>query len=184
MRRMNHEAGRAVRGAPQGWKAWLWWYDDAGRLTRPAWLAGRPVGLLLAALAVVGCQSPAFSSYLSPRVTGRVLAADTRQPLAEVRIKRVNPAGHQDFDDAAKGGQRLDSTGGAWTDSQGRFVLDAERDLTLLSQQTWVAVTLSFEHDGYLTLRTNYTLANVTTNAPDGAPVVAAGDILLRPASP
>jgi len=134
-------------------------------------------------VALSGCQSTSFSSYLSPRVTGRVLAADTRQPLADVKIRRVNPSAYQDFDDPAKGGQKLDATRAACTDSQGRFVVDAERDLTLLSQQTWVSVTLAFQHEGYLTLQTNYTLANVTTNAADGAPVVNAGDILLRPAS-
>ena len=77
----------------------------------------------------------------------------------------------------------MESVGGAWTDPHGRFVLDAERDLTLLQQQVWFSVTVSFEHEGYQTLRTNFTAANVTTNAPDGAPVVNAGDILLRPAS-
>ena len=141
------------------------------------------IALLLVTVAVAGCQSTSFSSYLSPRVTGRVLAADTRQPMADVKIRRVNPSANQDYDEPAKGGQKLDSTGAAWTDSQGRFVLDAERDLSLLSQQVWVSVTVAFQHDGYQTLRTNYTFRNVTTNAPDGAPVVNAGDILLRPAT-
>ena len=100
------------------------------------------------------------------------------------RFARDNPSANQDYDEPAKGGQQLDSTGAAWTDSRGRFVVDAERTLTLLSQQYWVSVTLSFQHDGYQTLRINYTLANVTTNAPDGAPMVNAGDILLRPTSP
>jgi hypothetical protein len=139
---------------------------------------------LLAAVALAGCQSTSFTSYLTPRVTGRVVAADTRQPIADVKVKRVNPAANQDYDDPAKGGQKMESAGGVRTDPQGRFVLDAERDLTLLHQQVWVSVTIAFQREGYLTLRTNFTYANVTTNAPDGAPVVNAGDILLRPASP
>ena len=181
---MNLKAGRAVPCAPRRPKAWTSDHAGAHTLTRPAWLAARLPCLLLAAVALAGCQSASFSSYLSPRVTGRVLAADTRQPLPDVEIRRVNPAANQDFDDPAKGGQRIEAGGGGVrTDPEGRFVFDAERDLTLLSQQTWVSVTLSFQREGYLTLRTNFTYANVTTNAPDGTPVVNAGDILLRPAS-
>jgi hypothetical protein len=112
-----------------------------------------------------------------------VLAADTRQPVADVKVRRVNPAAQANYDEPAKGGQRLDSVSGAQTDAQGRFVLDAERDLTLLQQQVWFSVTVAFQHEGYLTLQTNFTAANVISNAPDGAPVVNAGDILLSPLS-
>ena len=139
---------------------------------------------MLTLLTVAGCKSVLVSSYISPRVTGRVLAADTHQPVAEVKIKRINPNAGQSYDDPAKGGQRMESAVGAWSDAQGRFVLDAERDLTLLQQQVWFSVAVSFEHEGYQTLRTNFTVANVTTNAPDGAPVVNAGNILLQPVSP
>ena len=135
-------------------------------------------------MASVGCQSLTVSSYISPRVTGCVLAADTRQPLAEVRVKRVNPNASPDYANAAKGGQKLESIPGTSTDAKGRFVLDAERDLTLLQQQVWYSVMVSFEHEGYQTLRTNFTVSNVTSNAPDGTPVVNAGEILLLPASP
>jgi len=143
-----------------------------------------PLWLLLAAMALAGCQSASFSTYISPRVTGRVLAADTRQPIADVKVRRVNPNANQNYDDPAKGGQRMESAAGVRTDPQGRFVLDAERDLTLLQQQVWFSVTVSFQREGYLTLRTNFTAANTTTNAPDGAPVVNAGDVLLRPMFP
>lgn len=47
-----------------------------------------------------------------------------------------------------------------------------------------VLVRVSFEHKGYQTLRTNFTVSNVVSNAPNGTPIVNAGDILLRPASP
>jgi len=117
-------------------------------------------------------------------VTGRVLAADTRQPIADVKIKRVNPTASQNYGEPARGGQRMESIPGAWTDARGEFVLDAERDLTLLRQQVWYSVRVSFEHKGYQTLRTNFTVSNVVSNAPNGTPIVNAGDILLRPASP
>jgi len=147
-------------------------------------LPARLLWLLLAAVALAGCKSASFSTYISPRLTGRVLAADTGQPIADVKVRRVNPAANQNYGDAAKGGQRLESASAVRTDRQGRFVLDAERDLTLLQQQVWFAVTVAFQHEGYLTLQTNFTAASVTTNAPDGAPVVNAGDILLHRVSP
>jgi hypothetical protein len=52
---------------------------------------------------------------------------------------------NQDFDDPAKGGQRIEAAGAVRTDQEGRFVLDAELSLALLSQQVWVSVTLSFQ---------------------------------------
>jgi hypothetical protein len=44
-------------------------------------------------------------------------------------------------------------------------------------------VSVSFEREGYQAFRTNFTMSNVLSNAPDGAPIVNAGDILLPPAS-
>jgi len=125
-----------------------------------------------------------LSSYTSPRVTGRVLAADTGQPLANVRIQRLNPAANQDYDAPAKGGQRLESGSSVRTDAQGRFVLEAERALTIVQKAVWPSVTAAFVRDGYLTLRTNFNLLQASTNAPDGTPVVNAGDILLHSRSP
>jgi hypothetical protein len=146
-------------------------------------LSGGQLWLLLAAIALTGCKSVSVSTYISPRVTGRVVAADTRQPIANVKVKRVNPTTGQHYDDPAKGGQKMESAGGVRTDQQGRFILESERDLTLFQQQVWFSVTVSFQRDGYLTLRTNFTAASATTNASDGAPVINAGDILLRPVS-
>jgi hypothetical protein len=145
-------------------------------------LSAAPLWLLLAAVGLAGCKSVLVSTYISPRVTGRVLAADTRQPLAGVKVRRVNPTANQDYDDPAKGGQRMESAAGARTDREGRFVLDAERDLTLIRQQIWFSVTVSFQRDGYATMRTNFS-ASVATNAPNGMPVVNAEDILLHPVS-
>ena len=135
---------------------------------------------MLAAVTLLGCKSVMVSSYISPRVTGRVLAADTRQPIANVQVRRVIPTAPASSTEPTKGGQRLEPAVGARTDQQGRFVLNAERDLTLLQQQVWYSVTISFQHEGYQTLQTNFTIANLATNAPDGPPVVNAGDILLH----
>jgi hypothetical protein len=139
---------------------------------------------VLGVAVLAGCKSGSFSSYTSPRVTGRVVVADTRQPLAGVKVQRINPAANQDYDESAKGGQRLESADSVRTDAQGRFVLEAERALTIVQQAVWPSVTAAFQRDGYLTLRTNFNLLQVSTNAPDGTPAVNAGDILLRSCSP
>jgi hypothetical protein len=88
-----------------------------------------------------------------------VLDADTRQPISDVQVRRFNPTAQATYDEATKGGQRLDPARGVRTDQEGRFVLDAERDLTLLQQQVWFSVTVSFQHEGCQTLRTNFSLA-------------------------
>ncbi len=155
---------------------------------RKLWRRGpRPgipsLGFLLGVAVLAGCKSASFSSYTAPRVTGRVVAADTGQPLANVRIQRVDPAANQDYDAPARGGQKLDSAASVRTDAQGRFVLQAEHALTFLQPAVWPSVTAAFQLDGYQTLRTNFNLLQASTNAPGGAPVVNAGDIRLRPRS-
>lgn len=147
--------------------------------------APRSVGVgwavCLLVVATIGCKS--VSTYISPRVTGRVLAADTRQPIPNVDVRRVNNSANQNYDDPTRGGQRMDARSGTRTDQQGAFVLDAQKDLTLLQQQVWYTVTVAFQREGYVTLRTNFTVLQ-GTNAPNGVPVVNAGDILLSPVSP
>jgi len=142
------------------------------------------LGLWLAAVVMTGCKSASLSSYTAPQVNGRVVAADTGQPLANVRIQRINPTASQDDFVSAKGGQRLESAASVRTDAEGRFVLEAERALTFVQQPVWPSVTAAFQRDGYLTLRTNFNLLQVSTNTPDGTPVVNAGDIRLHPRSP
>ena len=143
----------------------------------------RRLALLLFAVALAGCQSGKFSHYISPRVTGRVLAADTRQPLPDATVRRVVPYPTDGEDTAPKGGQLLMRSSGVRTDADGRFVLDGERDIALFHHPAWWSVTLSFTADGYRFYQTNYTSANITGHSPDGEPLVNAGDILLKPKS-
>jgi hypothetical protein len=69
------------------------------------------------------------------------------------------------------------------TERDGRFTLDTERVLTPFRGAGWFSVQLSFEHAGYERLRTNYSRLNLSTNTPNGEPLLDAGDILLRPVS-
>ena len=138
---------------------------------------------LLFALALTGCQAGKYSHYISPRVTGRVLAADTGQPLAGVGVRRVVPMVAAGEDTAPKGGQLLMQPSARRTDADGRFVIDGERDIALFRHPAWWSVTLSFTADGYRFFQTNYTSVNLSGRSPEGEPLINAGDILLKPKS-
>jgi hypothetical protein len=155
------------------------------RRVRGRWQAFWPAGALLAAaLAGGGCQSWTPSPYISPRVEGRVVDADSQRPLARVKIKRVWERSSYDTGEARKGAQTLERSTAILTDPEGRFVVDSERDLVLLRRTTWFTITLAFERDGYERLTVTYSTANVSTNSPGTEPVVEAGDVRLHPASP
>lgn len=133
----------------------------------------------MAALAVVGCQSASPSRYSSPRITGQVLDAQTQQPIPGVQVRRVTPQ-DPSADQTVKGGQSLETSPTVRTDSDGRFVLVSQKNLTLFSRLGWYSVSVAFTHPNYERLTTEYTLLNAT-NTPSGEPLVRAGDIRLQP---
>ena len=129
-----------------------------------------------------GCQSGKVIHYTSPEITGRVLAADTHQPLvnATVQLGDANP--FEAFG-PPKGGQLLLQTGVVRTDADGRFVLASKSVFAVFRQPGWWSVPVTFSHSGYEMFQTNYTGTNVTGHSDAGAPVVNAGDVLLKPES-
>ena len=135
-------------------------------------------GVLL--LALTGCQSGKFTHYVSPQVTGRVLAADTREPLAHASVQRGGANRNFEPFGPPKGGQLLMQASPARTDADGRFVLDSKSVFAMFRQSSWSSVSIIFSHSGYETFRTNYTSADVTSDTAAGVPVVKAGDILLQ----
>jgi len=141
----------------------------------------RQLALLLFAVTLAGCQSGKFSYYISPRVTGRVLAADTGRPLAGVSVRRVESMPTAGEDTPPKGTQLLMQPSARRTDADGRFALDGERDISLFRHPGWWSVTLSFTAEGYRFFQTNYTSASLSGHSPEGEPLVKAGDILLNP---
>jgi len=128
-----------------------------------------------------GCQSsPVLNSqYISPRVTGRVVDATTGRPIRNVSIQRLAPGQKPSTSPQAAAGQSLEQLRVIRTDAEGRFDLASERDVTLFRQAGWYSVTLAFRHTGYEWFTTNFTLVSAVL-APNGEPVVDAGNILLQ----
>jgi hypothetical protein len=138
--------------------------------------------LVCISIILSGCQSGKLTHYTSPEVTGRVLAADTRQPLANATVQ-LGEANAFVSSSPPKGGQLLMQTGMVSTDADGRFVLASKSVFAVFRQPSWWSVPVTFSHSGYEMFQTNYTGSNVASHSDAGAPVVNAGDVLLKPES-
>ena len=84
----------------------------------------RIVAFCLAAVVWAGCESMPFSPFVSPRVTGRVLAADTHQPLADVTVKSGAEARGRFGAMPPKGGELLMAKAPVRTGREGLAPLD------------------------------------------------------------
>lgn len=141
--------------------------------------------IILSLLLVIlcGCRSGDYNHYTAPEVTGRVLAADTHQPIANARVIRSGGNNNADPFGSTKGATLLMQPVPVMTDADGRFMLESKSVFALFRNPGWWTAPVSYQHSGYETFSTNYTASNVLSNTPAGAPVVDAGDILLRPVS-
>ena len=137
--------------------------------------------LCFATLALAGCESHPFSVQVSPRLTGRVLAADTGQPIADVKIRNIDQPSDQSSTMPSKGGKLIQAAPDIRTDRDGRFVLETQRVLAPFSGAGWFSVQLSFEHAGYERYLTNFSYLNLGTNSVNGEPGLSAGNILMQP---
>jgi hypothetical protein len=136
----------------------------------------------LAALALTGCKSNPLLQTVSPRVTGRVLAADTGRPLADVKIRTGEEIDAFNSTSPPKGAERLRANATVQTDPEGRFILETQHALTPFRGSGWFSVQLSFDCPGYERFLTNYSLLNLGTNTLNGESVLDAGNIRLHPA--
>jgi hypothetical protein len=136
---------------------------------------------LLLPIFLSGCESGKFTHYTSPEITGRVLAADTHEPLANATVQRIGSGQNYGSSGPPKGGQLLMQSDGEQTDADGKFVLGSKSVFAIFQKPGWWSVPVAYSHSGYETFETNYTGANVTGHSAAGAPVVNAGDILLQP---
>ena len=139
-----------------------------------------PAALLLSLL-LLGCNTQPMGSLASPRITGRVLDSQTRQPLPGVLVSRGRPD-TTTSSSPPKGGELLTRKPEILTGADGSFVLGSEHVLSLLPWGGWSYLHLTFERAGYERFVTNISISQLPTNTPPSSDhVVNTGDILLHP---
>jgi len=156
---------------------------DQTVLAAHPYIAARVLIVAVVAGALVGCKSYSPSQYVSPRVTGQVLDARTRAPVPEVTVRRMDSDGGGRNFTPQHGGELMMQSPGVRSRPDGTFVLEAIRDLSPLHHIHWYSVSISFERSGYDRFVTNYSRTSAIS-APDGVPVITAGNVLLQPRSP
>ena len=132
-------------------------------------------------LGLTGCQWVGFTNNVTPQVSGRIIAADTQQPLAGVQVSRVFRGQPINPSTPPNGAQLLLQDRPVVTDAQGNFVYPSQSYLTLLKSATWWSLRLSFQAKGYITVQTNFTVTEITGHTADGTPLIDTGNISLRP---
>lgn len=144
---------------------------------------GRCSVIALALLLLCGCQWVGFTDRATPQICGRVLSAETQQPLTGVQVLPVLPGQPSIDDSSEKGAQRLLRGRPVTTDAEGRFTFPSRDYITLFKGGSWWSLKLSFQAYRYATLQTNFSGANVHHRTTNGIPQVDAGDIFLKPLS-
>jgi hypothetical protein len=136
------------------------------------------------AMLLVGCESFVAQGYVSPRVTGRVLNAATREPLWNASVRRLSNTDNLGNYSSMppRGGEMLMATGVARTDRNGNFTLAAEQ--VALGVVSIISMEFEFRCAGYQTLITNFPSSLITNTVSKGPPTIHAGDILLERAKP
>lgn len=136
--------------------------------------------LLAVVVAAAGCKSVSLSSYVSPRVVGRVLDSQSRQPIEHANVRRISSDESYRSLEPPKGGQLMEQAPGVVSGKDGQFDLDSVRALTPFAKGGWYSVTVRFDHPDYGRCTVTYTILNAT-NTPTGEPLVNANDVLLIP---
>lgn len=135
----------------------------------------------LITLFATGCQSVGVFHGVMPSVCGRVLASDTRQPLAGVRVIRVVPGQGAGGRAPVKGAELLQQEPPILTDATGRFVLPGKTYLLWLRPSGRSTVRLALQARGYTAFQTNVVPPKVSGSNPAPEPKIFVGDIWLKP---
>jgi hypothetical protein len=135
--------------------------------------------MLLFVLTLMGCDSIGPAESTTQSVTGRVLAADTLQPLAGVTVSRVVPG--QNIGTPDKGAQLLQQGRPEITGADGVFEVPGESSVTLFRRSDGWSARLMFRAPGYVSWQTNFSADTLTNQTDAGTTVVNVGNVLLRP---
>ena len=143
-------------------------------------LMPRMVMLACTIALMVGCKSHPLGPYVSPRVIGQVLAADTGQPLQNALVMRGPRSTSNSFGAPPKGAEQMMMKSPAHTDVEGRFSLASERVLSVFRSSGWSELALSVEKSGYRLFETNRPISDATTSA-KGDLLLDLGQLFLQP---
>ncbi len=138
------------------------------------------LALLVLGVTAAGCKSGSWSRYVSPRVTGRVVDWETRQPIQDVKVRRLSADESYRTLERPKGSQLLEQGPFVLSGQDGRFDLASVRSLSPFRKTGWYSVSVCYERAGYQRFSTTYVLGEAT-NSPNGEPLVQAGDVPLAP---
>jgi hypothetical protein len=121
------------------------------------------------------------SQIVSPRVVGRVVDAQTRQPIKDVTVRRGNGSQARKTSEVRHGGEMMQAPDEVNTRADGTFALASVKDLGFGSVG-WYIVTVTFEHPRYQSFTASYTQTNAVVSA-GGETEVKTGDVTLMPVS-
>jgi hypothetical protein len=130
---------------------------------------------------VAGCSSTSgmHDAYVFPKVEGRVVNAETKEPINGVIVLRKHWSGAADVDEYVSAGEIQMQDVRIYTNDKGEFVVPSQRSLEVGGDQSWFSVTLKFMHTDYHMYSTNY--LNRSGPPTGNEPLVQAGDIELIP---
>jgi hypothetical protein len=138
------------------------------------------LGFVFFAILLAGCQSERWGPYSLPRISGRVLAADTQQPVSAAMVSRHGRPPTANTSSPPKGSELMIRKVPIRTDDNGQFVLESERVLSIFRGSGWSQLQLHIEKPGYVTVETNFPMS-LATNLPGGVETLELGQILLQP---
>ena len=141
-------------------------------------------GLSLSLIVGSGCRSIGLSNYVTPTISGRVLAGDTGRPLPGARVLRLQPGQSAGAGSPAKGAELLQQERPEITGADGSFVLAGRNYISFFNRSGRWSARVVFQAAGFVTLQTNYTSANIISNSAASEPQIDTGDILLKPLTP
>lgn len=139
--------------------------------------------LLVVAVGLAGCNSVGFFDSATPRLTGRVLDAQTGQPLGGVKIVRLTPGQSADAGSPAYGAQLMLQGRPDFSAADGTFAVAGTKYVTFIKPSGQWSVNLMFRAGHYDTLVTNFTAADDAVRSATNSRVMNVGDVLLQPKS-
>src|SRR5262245_3146179 len=116
-------------------------------------------GLIIPFCFLLGCKTSP-SQVISPRITGRVVDAQTQQPIKDVTVIRGDSVQRRKGQPTTHGAEALQPPDDAETDADGKFALKSIQSLTPFRVVGWYRVNVTFQHPDYQKITMSYGQTN------------------------